>query len=229
MAALVTGIEVLDPLDVGAPVVRRRADGRPGGAAMPRSRQTQESPMWRTHRLAGRWSPPEPAHSHLRPAASFRPARVRNHARTVVTSDELLRRAGSIPLGAGLRSLGRVARPVRHTRRQLVANACRERVVAPKVRPSMTSRRRATKEIHHERHEAIHPLQLHELHELHELPRCGVHLRLPNSCRPGGHASRLRLRPAVPMRPGVQPRQVLIRAVLKAMPAARGDRTAGSR
>ncbi len=86
-------------------------------------------------------------------------------------------RAGSARRAACLGRLGRPARPVRHTRRPLVAIACRERVVAPKVLPSMTSRRRATKEIHHERHEATHLLHLHDL------PWPVLHLRLPEGSR----------------------------------------------
>ena len=65
--------------------------------------------------------------------------------------------------------------------------------------PSMTSRLRATKEIHHEPDDPAQPLQL----QLHELPRNVVYLRLPKACRRGRHYSRLRVRPAVPMRPGV--------------------------
>jgi Protein of unknown function (DUF2938) len=65
----------------------------------------------------------------------------------------------------------------------------------------MTSRRRATQEIHHDRHEPIHPIQLHDLRWN------AVHLRLPKS-----HPSRLRLRPAVPMRPELHLPPVLIRA-----------------
>ena len=51
---------------------------------------------------------------------------------------------------AFLGQLGRPARPVRYSRRPLVANDCRAAAVWPKVHPSMTSRRRTTKEIHHE-------------------------------------------------------------------------------
>jgi hypothetical protein len=75
----------------------------------------------------------------------------------------------------------------------------------------MTSRRRATKEIHHERHEATHRLQLHDV------PWPVLHLRLPEARRTG----HLHLRPAVQVRPGLHLPQVLSRVAPRVAPAAK--------
>lgn len=120
-------------------------------------------------------------------------------------------------LWAFLAPLGRCTRPVRHTRRQPVANACREPGVAPKVTPSMTSCRRATREIPDERHDAILPLHLQDL------PGRNLQLRLPDRTQPSRHPSRLRLWRPVPVRPGLHLHQALIRTWPKAVPTARGN------
>jgi hypothetical protein len=85
----------------------------------------------------------------------------------------------------------------------------------------MTSRRRATQEIHRERYPATHCLHLHDL------PGRDLRLRLPVRPQPGRragrHPSRLRLRRPVSVRPELHLRQALIRAVPKAVPAAGGN------
>jgi len=160
--------------------------------------------------------------SPLRLAVPIGPATGARRARTVVFDDQLRTREGSTwqtQLIAWPEPLGRCARPVRHTRRQLVAIACRKRGAPPKVKPSMTSRRRATQEIHRERYPAIHPLHLHDL------PGRVLRLRLPERPQPvrsrGRHPGRVCLRRSVPVRPELRLRQGLIRALLTAVSAAR--------
>lgn len=179
--------------------------------------------MARCLRCQARSSATPAATSQLRPAVPFGPARALRHARTVALDDDLRTGEGGTwqtPLVACREPLGRCARPVRHKRRQPVAIGCRKPGVEPKVQPSMTSRRRATQEIHRERNPATHCLHLHDL------PGRVLRLRLPVRPQPGRspghHSSRLRLRRPVPVRTELHLRQVLIRAGLKAVPAQGG-------